>query len=277
MVEPEPVEPLRRRRLLAAAGAGVAGALAGCAAPGLSTRAEESFEVTPSDAAAARVSNRNGGVTVRPSEDEVVRVEVVKRGFNVDEGVLDRVTVDRSVTDGVLTLEAAYPPGVNRITTDLTVELPSSVALTLAETANGGVDAEGVSGDATLRASNGGVDAAEMPGFLTLRAGNGGIGAADVGGIDGVTAGNGGIDVEIPAIRGDTEVSASNGGIEAAVAPDLDAAFEARVTNGGVDVSGLELTNATVSPTRVAGTLGGGGPSLTLRAGNGGIDVRRLD
>lgn len=272
----EPAESLSRRRLLATAGAGAVGALAGCTVPGLSTQVEESFEVTPSGATGARVSNRNGGVTVRAGESEAVRVEVVKQGFNVDEDILDRVTVNRSVTDDILTLEAVYPSGVNRITTDLTVELPPSMALLLAETANGGVDAEGVSGDATLRASNGGVSATEMPGFLTLVAGNGGISAADIGGIDRVTAGNGGIDVEIPAIRGDTEVSASNGGIDAAVAPDLDAAFEARVTNGGVDVSGLELTDATVSPTRVAGTLGDGGPSLTLRAGNGGIDVRRL-
>ncbi|MDS0298335.1 DUF4097 domain-containing protein [Halogeometricum sp. S1BR25-6] len=277
MVEPDSAGTLSRRRLLAATGAGAVGAFAGCTAPGLSTRVEESFEVTPSDATAVRVLNRNGGVTVRPGESDAVRVEVVKRGLNVDEGALDRVTVNRSVTDGVLTLEVVYPPEVTRITTDLTVELPSSLSLALAETGNGGVDAEGVAGDATLRASNGAVSAEGMPGFLTLRAGNGGIRAADVGGIDGVTAGNGGVDVEIPAIRGDTSVSASNGGIDAAVAPDLDAAFEARVTNGGVDVSGLELTNATVSPTRVAGTLGDGGPSLTLRAGNGGVDVRRLD
>lgn len=270
-------ETLSRRRLLAAGGAGAVGTLAGCTAPGLSNRVEESFDVTPSGATGARVLNRNGGVTVRPGEGEAVHVEVVKRGFNVEEGVLDRVAVNRSVADGVLTLEVVYPPNVNRVTTDLTVELPSSLALDLAETANGGVDAEGVGGDATLRAGNGGVRVAEMPGFLTLEAGNGGIRASDVGGIDGVTAGNGGIDVEIPAIRGDTEVSASNGGIDAAVAPDIDAAFEARVTNGGVDVSGLELTNATVSPTRVAGTLGDGGPSLALRAGNGGIDARRLD
>lgn len=270
-------ETLSRRRLLAAGGAGVVGALAGCTAPRLSTRVEESFDVTPSDATEARVLNRNGGVTVSPGESEAVHVEVVKRGFNVGDGVLDRVTVNRSVTDGVLTLEVVYPPNVNRVTTDLTVELPPSFALNVAETANGGVDVEGVGGDATLRAGNGGVRAAEMPGFLTLEAGNGGISASDVGGIDGVTAGNGGIDVEISAIRGDTELSASNGGIDAAVAPDLDAAFEARVTNGGVDVSGLELTNATVSPARVAGTLGDGGPSLALRAGNGGIDVRRLD
>nr|WP_231751547.1 DUF4097 family beta strand repeat-containing protein [Halogeometricum sp. CBA1124] len=151
------------------------------------------------------------------------------------------------------------------------------MSLTLAEVANGGVDVRGVSGDATLRAGNGGVVAEDMPGFLTLQAGNGGIEARDVGGIDGVTAGNGSISVDIPAIRGDTEVSASNGGIDAAISPDVDAAFEARVTNGAVDVSGLELTEASISPSRVAGTLGEGGPSLTLRAGNGGIDVRRLD
>lgn len=266
-----------RRQLLAATGAGIVGLLAGCSAPGLETRTEESFEVTPEGATSARILNRNGGVTVRTGSGDAVSVAVTKRGFGVDEGVLDRISVNRSVSDGVLTLEVVYPSDVSRVSTDLRVELPDSMSLTLAEVANGGVDVRGVSGDATLRAGNGGVVAEDMPGFLTLQAGNGGIEARDVGGIDGVTAGNGSISVDIPAIRGDTEVSASNGGIDAAISPDVDAAFEARVTNGAVDVSGLELTEASISPSRVAGTLGEGGPSLTLRAGNGGIDVRRLD
>lgn len=266
-----------RRRVLAAAGASVVGVLAGCNAPGLETRREESFTVSPEGATNARVMNRNGGVTVRSGTGDAVRVEVTKRGFGVDESVLDRISVNRSVEGDALTLEVVYPSDVSRVSTDLRVELPSSLSLALGETANGGVDAQGVDGDATLRAGNGGVRAAEMPGFLTLEAGNGAIEASDVGGIDGVSAGNGGIDVEIPAIRGDTEVRASNGGIEAAISPAIDAQFEARVTNGGVDVSGLELTDATISPSRVAGTMGDGGPSLTLRAGNGGIDVERLD
>jgi hypothetical protein len=258
-----------RRQLLAATGAGIVGLLAGCSAPGLETRTEESFEVTPEGATSARILNRNGGVTVRTGSGDAVSVAVTKRGFGVDEGVLDRISVNRSVSDGVLTLEVVYPSDVSRVSTDLRVELPDSMSLTLAEVANGGVDVRGVDGDATLRAGNGGVVAEDMPGFLTLQAGNGGIEA--------LTAGNGSISVDIPAIRGDTEVSASNGGIDAAISPDVDAAFEARVTNGAVDVSGLELTEASISPSRVAGTLGEGGPSLTLRAGNGGIDVRRLD
>ncbi|SFR45935.1 hypothetical protein [Halogeometricum limi] len=276
-MDSKPSTRLTRRRFFAATGTGAVAALAGCNAPGLETRLETEFDVSPDGATDVRVTNRNGGVTVRPGDGDAVHVRVVKRGFGVDESVLERISVSDSVSDGVLTLDVDYPENAVRVASDLTVELPESLALSLAETANGGVDVRGVAGDATLRAGNGGVTAESVPGFLTLEAGNGGIEARDVGGIDGVRAGNGGIDVEIPAIRGDTEVSASNGGIDAAVSPDIDAAFEARVTNGGVDVSGLELTNATVSPSRVAGTLGDGGPSLTLWAGNGGIDVRRLD
>ncbi|ELY23538.1 hypothetical protein C499_17344 [Halogeometricum borinquense DSM 11551] len=270
-------EKSSRRRFLAATGVGAVGLLAGCNAPGLATSSEESFDVSPEDATSVQVLNRTGNVTIRPGSGDTVSVTVVKRGFGIDESVLDRISVDRSVSDGVLTIAVVYPSDVSRVSTDLTVSLPDSLDLQLAETANGGVDVERVSGDATLRAGNGGVHAAGTPGFLTLEAGNGGIEARDVGGIDKVSAGNGGINIEIPAIRGDTEVSASNGGIDASISAGIDAMFEARVTNGGVDVSGLELTDATISPSRVIGTLGDGGPSLTLRAGNGGIDVQRLD
>jgi hypothetical protein len=266
-----------RRTFLAGAGAAAAAALAGCSAPGIETRVTESFEVAPEGATALAVRNRNGSVTVSGHDGDAVAVEVTKRGFGVGEGVLDDVVVEPSVTDGTLTLEAVYPPNADRVSTGIDVRLPASLTLREAETANGGVEASDVAGDATLRAGNGGVTARRVDGFLTLEAGNGAVEARDVGGIDGASAGNGAVDVEVPAIRGDTEISASNGGIQATIGPEVSAQFEARTTNGTVEVTGIELTDATISRSRVVGTLGEGGPSLTLRAGNGGIDVRPLD
>jgi hypothetical protein len=266
-----------RRTFLAGTGAAAVAALAGCSAPGIETRVTDAFEVTPEGATSLVVRNRNGSVTVRGDDGEAVAVEVVKRGLGVGEGVLERVAVEPSVADGTLTLEAVYPSNADRVSTDIDVRLPASMTLSAAETANGGIEARDVAGDATLRAGNGGVTARRVDGFLTLEAGNGTVEARDVGGIDGASAGNGAVDVEVPAIRGDTEISASNGGVQAAIGPDVSAQFEARTTNGTVEVRGIELTDATISRSRVTGTLGDGGPTLTLRAGNGGIDVRALD
>jgi hypothetical protein len=266
-----------RRRFLAVAGASTLFGLAGCSAPGLETRQTESFEVAPDEATTLAVRNRNGSVNVSLGDGETVAVEVVKRGFGLESSALEDVRVEQSVTDQTLLLEAVYPSNQNRIATDVTVEIPVTMTLDSAETGNGGVTVQDVSGDATLRAGNGGVTARRVDGFLTLDAGNGAVEAIDIGGLDGARAGNGAIDVDVPAVRGPTEISASNGGIEARIGSGVDAQFEARTTNGSVAVTEVELTDATISERLVRGTLGNGGPALTLRAGNGSIEVRSLD
>ncbi|SFG00162.1 hypothetical protein SAMN04488063_1093 [Halopelagius inordinatus] len=272
-----PSTAFTRRRLLATAGTGAVLSLAGCSAPDLETRRTESFDVSPDGSDSLAVRNRNGEVAVTSGDGDVVSVEVTKRGFGVDESALDRVTVEQSVTDGVLRLDAVYPPDVSRITTELAVEMPRSTSLASVETNNGRIEVRDVGGDAVLRSGNGEIDARGVDGYLTLQAGNGSVEARDVAGIDGATVGNGSVDVDVPAIRGDTEIRASNGGVEARIGPDVGAQFEARASNGGVDVSGIDVMDPTVSRTRVTGTVGGGGPSLTLLAENGLVEVRALE
>ncbi|RDI70960.1 DUF4097 family beta strand repeat-containing protein [Halopelagius longus] len=268
---------LTRRRLLATAGSGSVLALAGCSAPAIETRRTDSVQFSPDGSDSLAVRNPNGGVTVTSGDGDAVAVEMTVRGYGVDESLLADVTVERSVSDGTLVLEATYPEGASRITTGLDVRMPQSMSLSAAETRTGGIEARGVGGDPTLRAGDGGVTARRVDGYVTLEATNGGVEARDVGGIDGATVENGGVSVDVPAVRGDTEIRTTNGGVEARVGPDVDAAFEVRASNGGVDVGGIELADATKSPSRVAGTLGDGGPSLTISAGNGGVEVRSLD
>lgn len=268
---------LTRRRLLATAGGGSVLALAGCSAPAIETRRTDTFEFSPDRSDSLVVRNPNGGVTVTAGDGDAVAVEMTARGYGVAESLLSDVTVDDSVSDGSLVLEAVYPEGASRITTSLDVRMPESMSLSAAETQNGGIEARGVGGDPTLRAGNGGVTARSVEGYVTLAATNGAVEARDVGGLDGARVENGGVSVDVPAVRGDTEVRAANGGVEARLGPDVDAAFEARASNGAVDVSGVELTDATSSPSRVAGTLGDGGPSLSISAENGGVEVRELD
>ena len=70
------------------------------------------------------------------------------------------------------------------------------------------------------------------------------------------------------------KLGCTNGGIELRLPASSKATISARITNGGIDTSGLELeTTGEKSRRRLDGRLNGGGARIDLEGTNGGIRI----
>ncbi|WP_411962946.1 DUF4097 family beta strand repeat-containing protein [Haloferax sp. YSMS24] len=250
-------------------------ALAGCAAPSIETREEETRVVSPAEFDSLEVLNVNGSITVEPWDSEEVELRIVKRGLftddidaaEIDVGGDDRLTIARVVRDD-------DEPG--RVVVTLHIRVPADFPVTHTSTSNGSIEVRGTTGDLEARSSNGSISVRGIDGFVELTTSNGSITCFDVAGIDGVRTTNGSLDVDVRAIRDDASIETTNGSIEAALAGSLDAELVAQTATGSIDASALSLADAAISRTRVSGTLGGGGPTLTVSTSNGSIELSLL-
>ncbi|WP_396613135.1 hypothetical protein ACH9L7_07705 [Haloferax sp. S1W] len=269
-------QPSSSRRSLLTGGAtlGLA-ALAGCSAPSIETHDSETRVVSPEGFDSLEVLNLNGNVAVEPWDGDDVEVNIVKRGFITKN--LDSVEVDIGGSDALTVARLVHDDDPEPVVVNIDVRVPSDFPVTHASTSNGSVEVHGTTGDLEVRTTNGNVDVRDIDGFVGATASNGSITAATVGGLDEVRTTNGSVEVDVPAIRTDTGIETSNGSIQAALADTLNARLVAQTSTESIDVSGLSLTDASISRTRVDGTLGDGGPTLTTLTKNGSIELSLLE
>ncbi len=270
-------------------------ALPGCTGvPGLETTEEFNRTVTVEPGSAVVVINRNGGVTVDVREGETIAISAVKRSV-YGQAELDKVQI--VVTEGdPLRIETVHTGTNPRVSVGYTIHLPPTVVLQQAVSSNGPIDLSGVRVNATeLRTSNGPVRVDSAPGgalaaessngpievrgaegYVTARTSNAGITVEESAGIAELRTSNGPITAGIHAIRGDVAVTTSNGAIALRLAESLNARLVATTSNGRIAVNNLPLQVEESSGTRVAGTLGEGGATITITTSNGGIDLTGL-
>jgi hypothetical protein len=270
-----------RRRLLAGVGTMLSAAVAGCSGltPFVGKRLESSERVAVNGASSLAVDVDAGDVTVRSEEREDVAVEVVKQSSSVGvdlskfEFRVERPE-DRVRLRGVWTGEAGLAGGPSM---DLDVRVPAPLAVSTAETSTGDVDVEGVTGDVLARSSTGDVTVRSVTGAVRTETKTGDVVVADVEAFAGASASTGDVEVEVPAVDGDTEVETSTGDVTAAVGSDVDAVVRAETSTGDVDVSGLELLDATVGEKVASGTIGDGGPTRAFETSTGDVTLTALD
>ncbi|WP_416839224.1 DUF4097 family beta strand repeat-containing protein [Haloferax sp. DFSO52] len=250
-------------------------ALSGCAAPRIETREEETRTVSPAGFDALEVVNINGSVTIESWNRDDIEVHIVKRAFLTDDLDSAEISVDGDDTLTIARVVRDDEPGL--VVVELAVRVPADFPVTHASSSNGFIDITGTVGDLEALTTNGKIEVRRIDGFVSLATSNGQITAFDVAGVDSVRTTNGSIDVEVRAIRGDTVLESSNGEITASLAGDLDAELVAQTSTGSVDVSRLSLSESTVSRTQVTGTLGDGGPRLTVSTTNGDIQLSLLN
>lgn len=284
---------LSRRALLAGSATATA-SLAGCVGNPdvVMGKRDESESTYDLQSGTLRVDAEYGQFTVQPTDGDSVRVRAVKSGSLVSS--LSAVSVSSERDGDTVIVRSSGDPGLfGGPNVKVDVSLPAGVRVasasvdsggllvedarvesgTTLRAGNGGVVARGVDGDVTVRASNGGAIAEDVAGFVTARAKNGGAVVKDCDGVDGASTENGGVEADVTALRDDTTLSTRNGGVEAALSPDLDAHVVATAENGGVDVTDAPLSEASVSGSRVEGTIGDGTHELHLETVNGGVEL----
>lgn len=267
---------MHRRTLLAGVGTAATAGLAGCFDAVFETTVSESFENSyqVSDETTLTVSNRNGNVTVRDTDDDQLTVAGEKEAGS--EGALDELSVD--VTTGEqFVVEVSFGSGSSfeQRRVDLTIDVPAGVTVDQLETSNGNVTAERVMGDVSATTSNGNVEITDVDGTVDCDTSNGNVRVRGATRLAGARTSNGTVDVELLAMSGDVTCKASNGSVTVRVGPDVSAAFELSTTNGEVSVEDLPHSATTSRRGHMEGSLRGGSePTLTAETTNG--DVRLL-
>ena len=251
--------------------AALAAAVLGAAAA--ATAQDWSWDGRVAAGQAMEIKGVNGEVKAGPATGDRVEVTAVKKGRRSDPAGVQIKVVEHA---GGVTICAMYPtregerpnecrPGEsghmnvqnNDVNVSFTVRVPAGVGL-VARTVNGGVEADGLTGDVVAHTVNGGVRLSTA-GKAQAETVNGSITAA-VGQADGTEplsfkTVNGSIALELPA-GANAEVRAST-------------------VNGEVH-SEFPLSGQTrVSRKSLSGTIGGGGRSLSLETVNGSIQIRQ--
>lgn len=283
--------------MLAGAGAALSAALAGCSGltPFVGKREESTRTVPVEDASAVAAVVDVGDVTVRSAERDDVRVEFVKQSSSVgaDLSKLEfRVERDddRLVLRGDWTGDGGLwgTPSLDLdvvVPASLSVErVASSVGDLTVENARGDVSIDGQTSDVTVRSHDGSVDVESQTGDVNVRSLDGSVDVdtqtgdvvvRDPSTLAGATTQTGDVDVDVPAIDGDTTIRSQTGDVTAAIAADVDAELRATTEAGDVDVRDLELSDALVDETAASGTLGDGGPTLRVECQTGDVVLER--
>jgi phage baseplate assembly protein gpV len=281
-----------------------AAAVAGCAdvSPlAMTATGTQTLEVTiPAGASpvTVRVEMFNGPIKVEAGAAGRVSAVVTTKGSGSSnaEAEADRakiqVTLDAN-SDGSVLLRAVYQPNPaspNNRAASAVVEVPPGAALDL-RTSNGAVTTTGVAGVVDVRTSNGAVTLADLGAGATVRTSNGAVEIAGSGTLD-VETSNGkviiqGTDATVRASTSNGDLSfegtfsggpqalqTSNNPITVRLPATASFSLDARTSNADVTVDGFSIrTTGAASGGTLQGTVGTGGPSITLRTSNAPIVV----
>lgn len=150
-------------------------------------------------------------------------------------------------------------------------------------TGDGSVRLQGIQGRMTIRTGDGAITANELEGSVTVSTGDGGV--VLNGRLEELSArtGDGAIDVTVlpgSTMRGDWNVSTGDGGVKILLPPDFNADIEATTGDGGIATTGVAVVSPSGPQNRerrrraFRGRVGQGGEMLTVRTGDGPVDIR---
>lgn len=219
------------------------------------------------------VHGLNGSVAVTGTARDDVLLWYEKRGpSNAD---LDEVRVHTSLTDGELAVTVNHPAR-SQVSVSIELEIPRGLPLSAIRITNGSISVEGVGGNPELETKHGGITVERCDGFVDARSTNGSIEVRDAAGIDHAESTNGSLTLDIQAIRGETTIQTTTGGIDVR-AGNLDATVSIETNVGSIDAPPFEQQSTGIGHTAVNGTLGTGEHTLIISNAVGRVQFRTMD
>ena len=130
----------------------------------------------------------------------------------------------------------------------------------------------------SVKTDGGGIGLYDVNATVAATITNGGVRGTNVSGAVSARIVNGGILLDMAHVAGPVDLQTVNGSIRLDIPPDVNAAVDAHAVNGNVAMGdGLKVETSSRSRTRIAGTVNGGGPLISVSAVNGGIRLRVRD
>jgi hypothetical protein len=244
-------------------------ALAGCdlATSSLRATATDEWLRTYSLEAPGRLEivNTNGFIEVEQTAGAAVEVRAERIGKGATDEIareaLQRIEIREDVSPNGVRLETRLPGGGGILSgggaeVRYRVKVPAGTDVSL-RTTNGRIVANGLDGRVVARSTNGGITGRGLAGPVEARTTNGAI------------------EIEVESVVEDgVELGTTNGAIRLRLPESARGDLRARVQNGSIAVSGLDVEQVgETSRRRFEGRLGGGGPRIELSTTNGGIRV----
>jgi hypothetical protein len=160
----------------------------------------------------------------------------------------------------------------------ITVNVPAKARVE-ASTGDGRVSVRGVEGDLAVRTGDGSIHLDNVNGAVSAASGDGSIEVNGVVRELKVRSGDGRVRVraEGPGPTADWSLATGDGSVVLEVPEGFNADLDAATGDGSVNVSDVPFSGTSSERQRrvARGRIGNGGPTITIRSGDGGITVRR--
>jgi hypothetical protein len=232
-----------------------------------------------------RVTTDDGSVTIRPWDQNRIDARVITTGWRIAPG---EVKIHEVQTGDRVEIEVRVPQhfwgwhggGFHQRSIRVELQVPRELTANV-KTGDGAIHISGVRGDLRLNTGDGNIEGDTLDGSLEARTGDGHVRVRGRFDNLNVTTGDGGIDVDVD--RGSKiagagwRVATGDGGVRVNLPPDLAADVDIRTGDGHISMDmPLLMQSGQVKDNHLHGKLNGGGGSLNVRSGDGGIRIGRL-
>ncbi len=222
------------------------------------------------------VKNVNGDIRISTwdkAEADVTAVKIAKRRAED----LDLVKIETSSGAGFAAIDTIWPKtpfhGL-RVEVNYEIKVPAGIRLEMVRSTNGELILTGSFGEVTADTTNGDIHLEGAAGPAYLDTTNGDIEARDIRGSVKADTTNGGITLTVDKLKDNVEAETTNGSITVRLIGPINARLDAETTNGSIDVAvPVTLKEMSRSRRRISGTIGDGGPLLSLDTTNGSIHI----
>lgn len=250
------------------------------------TRYTETVEkrFTPSGSPTLHVSTFDGSVEVTAWDRPEVVVTIEK--VAADKAATERMVVNTTQDGDRITVEVREPReggvhwNVGPFSAHVSVSMPAHARVE-AETGDGRVAVRDITGDLKVRTGDGSIRLEHVNGEIDAASGDGSVDIDGAVSTLKVRSGDGRMHLRTTsaAATGDWEVATGDGTVVLEVPDSFGAELDALTGDGRVRVEGVSFSGETdrEDRSRARGRLGQGGARVTIRSGDGGITIRRVD
>ncbi|MGE3958248.1 MAG: DUF4097 family beta strand repeat-containing protein [Vicinamibacterales bacterium] len=212
-------------------------------------------------------------------------VLVVVEKHTVDKVAAERIRVETSQESDRIRVDVreerqrGLSINIGSFSARVTVTVPNRARIE-ASTGDGRVTIRGVEGDLSVRTGDGSIRIEQARGAVEARSGDGSIDIDGTFSRLSARSGDGRLRVRTsaPSPAEEWSLVTGDGSVLLEVPEGFGAELHAATGDGRIHVDGVAFASSRPDERRVAeGRLGGGGPRVTIRSGDGSITVRRAD
>jgi len=220
------------------------------------------------------VSNGDGSVRIDVWDEPRIEARIDTIGYVIDKDF----KIIESQSGNQVRIETKFAHqnwsfNLGRRSLTLTLKVPRVVNLDI-HTGDGSMTVAGPKGDLRFHTGDGTIDARGLDGSVKASTGDGSLNVEGRFDLLDLHTGDGSIEAAAKAgstITGPWSVRTGDGSVALRVPTTLKANIDARTGDGRITLDLPVAVSGNVRPTRILGTLNGGGGSLILRSGDGAI------